>query len=320
MADFNILAILPFVLGGIGLLVAIGLIAVGITNANQTDPLAERLKEYGGTEEVKQNLEQIEMSVPFSQRVLLPIMQQIARLTVQFTPQEALAKTQHQLVLAGSPGGLTPPVLWTLRFGAAIGLAVLLVLVFTLTNQPSTYILLGGVGGALVGYFMPQLWLVSKINRRKEEVIKTLPDALDLMSICVEAGLSFDQAMTKVSEKWEDNELARAFARVIREIQLGKTRREALRNMSENIEVPDVTSFAGAIIQADQLGVSISRVLKIQADQMRVKRRQRAQEKAQQAPVKMMIPMVFFIFPTIWIVLLGPAGVQLYKVFWGGGL
>jgi tight adherence protein C len=122
----------------------------------------------------------------------------------------------------------------------------------------------------------------------------------------VEAGLGFDAAMGKVYEKW-DNDLSIAFGRVIQEIQLGKIRREALRDMASRMDVPDVTSFTAAIIQADQLGVSISKILRVQSDQMRVKRRQRAQEKAQQAPVKMMIPMVLLIFPSIWIVLLGPS-------------
>jgi tight adherence protein C len=150
------------------------------------------------------------------------------------------------------------------------------------------------------------MWLKSKITRRQQAILRALPDALDLLVICVEAGLGFDAAMGKVYEKW-DNELAVAFGRVLREIQLGKVRREALRDMSGRMDVPDVTGFIAAIIQADQLGVSMSKILRVQSDQMRVKRRQRAQEKAHQAPVKMMLPMVFLIFPSLWIVLLGPS-------------
>jgi tight adherence protein C len=165
---------------------------------------------------------------------------------------------------------------------------------------------------------MPQMWLSSQISRRQAGIVKALPDALDLMSICVEAGLGFDQAMGKVYDRW-DNELALAFGRVLREIALGKTRRDALKAIDESMGVSDVTTFISAIIQADQLGVSISKVLKIQSEQMRIKRRQRAQEKAQQAPIKMMIPMVLLIFPSIWLVLLGPAGVQVFKQFFLGG-
>ena len=126
-------------------------------------------------------------------------------------------------------------------------------------------------------------------------------------------------AMGKVYEKW-DSDLAQAFGRVLQEIQLGKLRREALRDMSERLDVPDLTTFAAAIIQADQLGVSIGKILRVQADQMRVKRRQRAQEKAQQAPVKMIIPMVFLIFPSIWIVLMGPSVIFLIEQGIVGGL
>jgi tight adherence protein C len=150
------------------------------------------------------------------------------------------------------------------------------------------------------------MMIQSRIKRRQENIWKALPDALDLLVICVEAGLGFDMAMGKVYEKWE-NELAIAFGRVLREIQLGKLRRDALRDMANRMGVPDVTSFVAAIIQADQLGVSMAKILRIQADQMRIKRRQRAQEKAHQAPVKMIFPMVFLIFPSIWIVLLGPS-------------
>ncbi|MBN1311804.1 MAG: type II secretion system F family protein [Anaerolineae bacterium] len=295
---------------------AIALLAVGISNANQADPLADRLADYAGQAEAVANLEDIEMSVPFTQRVVLPIMQTIASFTTQFTPQQTLEKTQQLLNLAGNPSGLTPGVFWAMRFGALIGLGVVF-LVLMLPRGSALYTIGGGLFGAIFGYLAPQLWLQGKVSRRQEAIIKALPDALDLMSICVEAGLGFDQAMGKVHEKW-DNELALSFGLVLREIQLGKTRREALKSMDESMGVSDVTTFTSAIIQADQLGVSISKVLKIQSEQMRIKRRQRAQEKAQQAPVKMMIPMVALIFPSIWLVLLGPATIQAYKQFFGG--
>jgi tight adherence protein C len=139
-----------------------------------------------------------------------------------------------------------------------------------------------------------------------------MPDALDLLTVCVEAGLGFDQAMQKVTEKWE-NELTLGFARVIQEIRLGKLRRDALRDMAERMDIPDMTSFVAALIQADQLGVSMAKVLRIQSEQMRIKRRQRAEKKAHEAPIKMLIPMAFLIFPSIYIVLLGPAVLQVLR-------
>jgi tight adherence protein C len=165
---------------------------------------------------------------------------------------------------------------------------------------------------ALLGFFLPVLLLRAMIDRRKEAIIKKLPDALDLMTICVDAGLTFNAAMQKVDEKWDDP-LAEEFGRVIYEMQLGKSRRQALRDMTDRMDVPDVTSFIAAILQADQLGVGIGKVLRIQAEQMRIRRRQRAEEKAQQAPVKMLFPMVFLIFPSIFIVLLGPALFQVLR-------
>jgi tight adherence protein C len=178
-------------------------------------------------------------------------------------------------------------------------------------------------GAALLGFYLPMMFLQSKIKRRQDVIIKAMPDALDLLTVCVEAGLGFDQAMSKVSEKWE-NELSLAFERVIQEVRLGKLRREALRDMADRMDIPDMTSFVAAIIQADQLGVSMGKVLRIQSDQMRVKRRQRAEKKAHEAPVKMLIPMAFLIFPSIYIVLLGPAALILLnspsiKAIFGGG-
>nr|MBN1229148.1 type II secretion system F family protein [Anaerolineae bacterium] len=308
---------LPFIiLGLIIVIIAVALVVVGMRSNKDIDPLEERLALYGGTQELAKNLEDIEMSVPFTERVLLPIAQQMSKLTSRFTPQETLENTQRQLELAGRPNNMTPAVFWVIRLSAMAFFAIFLLFILSVTKQKALFIIGGVLGGAVLGFILPPLWLRGKISRRQDEIIKSLPDALDLMSICVNAGLGFDQAMGRVYEKW-DNELGMAFGRVIQEIRLGKTRREALRAMDESIGVADVTTFIGAIIQADQLGVSISKILNIQADQMRMKRRQRAEQKAQAAPVKMMIPLAIFIFPSIYIVLLGPAGVMLYSQFFG---
>ena len=167
------------------------------------------------------------------------------------------------------------------------------------------------IGGAtFAGFFLPHLMLTSRITKRQTEIRKAMPDALDLLTICVEAGLGFDAAMSKVSEKWE-NELSLAFARAIREIQLGKVRREALKAMADRLGLPEMTSFVAAIIQSEQLGVSMAKVLRIQSDQMRMKRRQFAEEQAHKAPIKMIIPMALLIFPSIMIIILTPAAIQI---------
>lgn len=294
------------------LLVVAGLVYVGMRDNPNRDPLQERLAQFG-ERELPDSLEEIELSLPLKDRVLLPALRRLAGILTRFTPEKQLEETRKQIELAGLAGSMEPATFFAMRIGATIGLgllAFLLFFVFSPRRDPNA--LLYTIGGAALGYFFPVLWLKGKISRRQDSIVKNLPDALDLLTICVEAGLGFDQAMGKVYEKW-DNDLAIGFGRVLREIQLGKSRREALRDMSERMDVPDVTAFVAAVIQADQLGVSMTKILRVQSDQMRVKRRQRAQEKAHQAPVKMMIPMVLLIFPSLWIVLLGPAVVFLLE-------
>ena len=155
-----------------------------------------------------------------------------------------------------------------------------------------------------------RLALADPINGIRQNVFRALPDALDLLTICVEAGLGFDAAMGKVNEKWE-NDLALEFGRVLQEIRLGKLRREALRDMADRLAVSELTSFVAAVIQSEQLGVSMAKVLRIQSDQMRVRRRQMAEEEAHRAPIKMIFPIALLIFPSILLVLLGPAALML---------
>jgi tight adherence protein C len=298
---------------GLFIVLALVLIVVGIGAPDPQKTLQERLAEYGAREQPV-TLEEIELSLPFSQRVIVPILNAMAQFIARFTPQRSLESSRHNLELAGNPYNLTASQFWAARAVAAVLLGFLIGMLMVVTNADWTRRILFPLLAAVLGFFMPVLWLSSQISRRKNSIIRSLPDALDLLTVCVEAGLGFDGAMQKVTEKWKDD-LAMAFARVLQEIRLGKARREALRDMSDRMEVPDVTSFVAAIIQADQLGVSIAKVLRIQSDQMRVRRRQRAEEKAHQAPIKMLFPMVFLIFPSIYIVLLGPAILQVI----GGG-
>src|SRR5512143_3678312 len=180
------------------------------------------------------------------------------------------------------------------------------------TPWPPSRVILVVAVFTILGFFFPQLWLQSVINRRQQNVRRAMPDALDLLTICVEAGLGFDAAMSKVAEKWE-HDLSMAFMRTIREIQLGKTRRDALRDMADRLGIPEMTSFVAAVIQSEILGVSLAKVLRIQSDQMRIKRRQRAEEEAHKAPIKMILPMGLLTFPSIMLILLTPAGIQLSR-------
>ncbi len=283
----------------------VGLIIAGLASSSSSDEVAIRLEEFA-SRSAPVTLEEIELSQPFSQRVIRPILETAASFVTRFAPANALERTAHQLELAGRPYNWGPTEYFGVRVLASLLLGVFAFLLLTVSGQLLTTRIIGTLIGLALGYLLPALWLRSTIRRRQDEVVKALPDALDLLTICVEAGLGFDAAMSKVAEKW-DNELSRAFARAIQEIQLGKLRREALREMDHNLEVPDITSFVAAVIQADQLGVSMAKVMRIQSEQMRIRRRQRAEEKAHQAPVKMLFPLVFLIFPAIYIVLLGPA-------------
>jgi len=296
---------------GIIVVLTVALIVVGMRNRQDETPFDERLAEYiSRGEEV--SLEEIELSQPITERVIVPIVQKIGELTEKFTPQNAIEETEKKLELAGNPPGIDPTIFWAARFIVAIGVGGILLFVFSVSSMNWTWgrkLLMTGIF-SVIGFFMPQLLLQSKISSRQDMIRKSMPDALDLLTICVQAGLGFDAAMSRVAEKWEDA-LADEFSRCLREIQLGNVRRVALRNMADRIGITEMTSFVAAIIQSEQLGVSMAKVLRIQSDQMRTRRRQLAEEKAQQAPVKMLFPMALLIFPSIMIILLGPAGLQL---------
>ena len=279
------------------------LIIVGIASPRPADEVEARLVEYGGR---PMTLEEIELAQPFSQRVLMPMITASAQFMGRFTPQRSLEATRHKLDLAGNPNNWSATEFLGIRGLASLLLAVLTFFLPMLADTTTVQRLLFTAVMAFLGFFLPVLWLGGRIRRRQDEIVKTLPDALDLLTISVEAGLPFDGAMQRVADKW-DNEISKGFQRLLTEMRVGKSRRDALRDMADRMEVPDVTSFVAALIQADQLGISIAKVLRIQSEQMRIKRRQRAEEKAQQAPIKMLIPMTFLIFPTILIVILGPA-------------
>lgn len=301
----------------IGLAAIIGGFAyIALRDSKGRDPLLERLAQFEH-DDIPDSLEKVELSLSFRDRVIVPVLRWFSGLLTRFTPQSQLDSARKLLEQAGMT---TEPATFLasriLYMVALFGIGVFVLVVLRFTDQTTLNALLMSAGLGALGYMLPASSVNSRIKRRQQVIVRALPDALDLLVICVEAGLGFDQAIAKVYEKW-DNDLALAFGRVLKEIQVGKQRRDALRDMAERMDVPDVNAFIAAVVQADQLGVSMGKILRIQSDQMRVKRRQRAQEKAHQAPIKMMIPMVLLIFPSIWIVLLGPAVIQVKNVFLG---
>jgi len=301
------------IFGAVVLLGAIAIIIFSLrrnAQGEEDDPLQSRLAEFIQRGDVK-SLEEIELSQPFGERVLIPVIRRVGEFSARFTPQKAIQDTARRLELAGNPWPIDASTFLAIRFILAVvfgGFLTAVILISPPSKASDNFMYIGGA--TFAGFFLPHLMLTSKITRRQAEIRKAMPDALDLLTICVEAGLGFDAAMAKVSEKWE-NELSLAFARAIREVQLGKVRREALKAMADRLGLPEMTSFVAAIIQSEQLGVSMAKVLRIQSDQMRMKRRQFAEEQAHKAPIKMIIPMALLIFPSIMIIILTPAAIQI---------
>ena len=255
----------------------------------------------------------------FFERVLAPGMRSGLNRLGSLTPARGAEELAKKLDTAGHPMGLTALNFLGLKFISAILGAVVGALVFMLVlKQSLTYGLLFALIFGILGFYVPNFWLSSVVRRRQREIVRSLPDALDMIVVCTEAGQSFDQAIRRVSEHWH-NALTDEFNRILAEIAFGRTRHEALTATSERIQMTEMSNLIAAIIQADVLGVSIGKVLRVQADQLRVIRRQRAEELARQASIKMLFPLVFLIFPAMFAVLLGPAIPLLIEVFGGGG-
>ena len=292
----------------LALVVAVGVLMIFIglartPSSNTSLSVQQRLAAYGGEKQL--TVEEIELQRPFSERVLRPAIEKIGSLMSRSTPQKARQDLLNRLELAGRPGNLTPEDFVAVRLVAAAIFAAIGFLLGLLMANP-VYLVIALAVGALVGYYAPVMWLRQKVDARRAEIQKGLPDALDLLVICVDAGLGFDAALARVTDKYH-NALSDLLSKALREVSLGRPRLEALDEMGRNSGVEDLHNFMQAVIQSEQFGTGIGKILRIQADEMRRKRRQRAQERGAQATLKMMLPMVGCIFPTLWIVLLGPA-------------
>jgi tight adherence protein C len=302
-------------LGLLGVLFLVTLVALVLIARRRRQgsgaTIEDRLTEYTALEEPV-TLQEIELSASFAERIIYPAIDSLSGFVTQFTPARALERTRHRLELAENPGNLTPANFLAIRFVTMFLLGGLILGLMLIGQAPLNRRIIFTVVVTILGFYLPVLWLASRIKRRQRAVIRQLPDTLDLLTICVEAGLGLDQAIQRVVDK-SDNEMSRALARYLHEIRLGRPRREALQTMTNRIDVPDVTTFVAAVIQATDLGVSMARILRVQSDQMRVRRRQRAEQEAQRAPLKMAFPLAFLIFPAILIVLLGPAALALME-------
>lgn len=300
-----------YLIAGMGALSVIMLL-IGIRGQKKSTPeMEDRLSAFGqrlGGHAIADEKES------FSTRVLKPAIKGWSTSLGHRTPSAALERVRLKLGQAGNPSGLGPIEFIGLRYLLSIGLGVGAFLLFFISQLGLTYALLIGAVLGVFGFIMPNIWLDRKIKARRKEITKSLPDAIDLLTISVESGLGFDPAMQRVAEKW-DNALTREFARVLSEMRIGKTKREALREMAIRADEDGLSTFVSSVIQADTLGVPITQVLRIQSEAMRVRRRQRAEELAQKAPLKMLFPMVFLIFPALYVVILGPAVPQIVEAF-----
>jgi tight adherence protein C len=301
--------LLPLLGAGLLGVLAVGLIVFSMRRSSQPNAIGSRLSQFT---ERTMTLEELELQQPFSQRVLIPMMRSVLLALGKYGPKQSAERLRLSLQQAGNPGNLQPLQFSGLRIVLALILLVGFGFVTFSQGMETTQALMYTAIGTGVGYLLPGIWLGQQIRKRQKDIQKSLPDALDLLCISVEAGLSFDQALGRVADKW-DNQLCREFKRMLSDIRLGRVRRDALRDMSARCGVDDVQTFVSAVIQAEQLGVSMSRILRIQSDQMRLRRRQRAEEEAQKAPIKMLIPMAFLIFPSLFVVILGPAVPRIMK-------
>lgn len=263
----------------------------------------------------KKTVREEELSRPLFERVLRPLWVGLVTLGQQMPFGKAGQHLLRKLERAGQPGGLAPDEVLVLKYAAGLLLGALGGAAGWVLGLPAVLLAMAGLLPFIGGWVGVDAYLYRKAARRRERLITQLPNALDLLTVSVEAGLGFEGALLKVAEKMP-GALAEEFARTLREIQMGKPRKDALRDMAERTGVEDVHTFVGAVVTGEEFGVSIAAILREQANALRQKRRCQAQEAAMKAPVKMLFPLIFLIFPALIIVLLGPAFIQLMKMIW----
>src|SRR5438132_1114286 len=301
----------PLFLAGVTTL-GLALVIVGqLVSRGGRDPVEARLAQFSSK---VRTLEEVDLQQPFSERVLRPILRWLASSVGRFQQnqsrdaaparEQGVEAIRRKLALAGNPYRWTPADYLGMKVFAALVLGGLLFFFMTIAGEAFYALVFGGVG-LLFGWFAPELLLRSRTQSRQKGIQRAPPDALDLLVISVEAGLGFDAAIQRLVEKKEDA-LAVEFARVLAEMRVGRARRDALKDMVLRTQVPDLNNFVGAILQAEQLGVSVTKVLTVQAEQMRTVRRQRAEEKAAQLQLKLIFPLAIFIFPALCVVIMGP--------------
>lgn len=259
--------------------------------------------------------EEIDLSRPFVERVVWPLLDGMANAFARLLPTSFLGRVKRLLILAGSPLPLSVFLVLMLISTLAVP-GLYLALVLAAGAGLGTVQILGLIAFLLLGFYIPYFWLARRVGRRHNEILRTLPNAMDLIVTCVEAGLGLDSAFAKVAQKMP-GPFAEELAQMLREIGMGRSRRDALRDVGERTGVPEIITFVNSIIHAETTGSSIGDVLRVQADQMRTRRRQRVEQRAQRIPIWMTFPLVLFLLPSLFIAILGPAAIQMWDVLQG---
>lgn len=301
-------------IGGIFTSITIALTVVGVAT-QERKAVGRSLAALDALSGVPEDMQK-ELDKPFRERVIEPLTERLTGIGRRFTPSDKGARLQYKLDVAGNPEGWSVERIVGLKFvGFTAALFVSLV-VTLLIGLSSVMTVLICVGVSLIGYMGVDFYIYQLGFDRSAKMQKSLPDALDLLTISVEAGLAFDSALARVA-KSTTGPLAAEFARVLQEMNIGTGRSHAMRALGQRTSIPELKSFVTAMVQADAFGIPIGQVLRIQATEMRVKRRQRAEEKAQKVPVKILIPLIFCILPTLFIIVLGPGVISMMSAFSG---
>ena len=302
----------------LGMLAAVGVFATVISLSpaapSNADVVEGRLRVYETG--APPSIAEIELQQPFGERVVRPALTRLGRWFEHSMPEKAREQIYMTLQLAGRPGGMTPSYFIAVRYVLTAALCSLGILIGTLAHN-QILLALAATIGAVIGLYGPMFWLRQRVSGRRAEILSDLPDVIDVLVVCVEAGLTFEAAIEQVVQKYE-HALASEFGRVMQEVRLGRPRLEALNDMGQRTGVEELNNFVQAIIQSEQLGSGMSRILRIQSDEIRNKRLLSAQERGAKASLKMLIPMLGCIFPTLWVILLGPAAIMAFKILRGG--
>lgn len=302
-----------FVLGVLMVLTAVAVLGMAIGEARPARGVGRSIAVLEAMAQAPDELK-AELDRPFADRVLEPLRMRALGLGRRLTGADSAERVRRKLDLAGNPRDWSVDRVISAKVIGAVTVATIGPALAVALGMGLTFVVLALLGGLVLGFFVPDLYLYHRTHDRSERIQRELPDAIDLMTISVESGLGFDAAVQQVARNTEGS-LADEFARVLREMQLGMGRADALRALGDRTNVADLRSFVGAMVQADSFGIPIAQVLRVQSGEMRLKRRQRAETKAQQVPVKITVPLIFFILPCLFVAVMGPAAIQVMDNF-----